>query len=34
VLEDGQHMMNPVVRLRLAQIAVQGVHRLQRIGLL
>lgn len=34
VLEYGQHMMNPVVRLSLAQIEVQGVHRLQRIGLL
>ena len=34
VLEDGEHMMNPVVCLRLTQSEMQGVHRLERIGLL
>ena len=34
VVAYGQHMMHPVVRLRLAQSEVQGGHRVQRIGLL
>ena len=34
MLQDGQQVMNPVVGLRLAQIEVQAMHSLQRIGLL
>ena len=34
VLEDGEQIMNPIVCLRLTQIEMQGVHRLERIGLL
>jgi hypothetical protein len=33
-LEYGQQLMNPVVGLRLTQIKLQCVHRLQGIGLL
>jgi hypothetical protein len=34
VLQNGQHVMNPVVGLGLAQTELQAVHRLQRVGLL